>query len=251
MRAFPPEAFDRITEWVQVPTDHESYVYDAVCAEALFRHRRSDFDRIVAPSLSATQGPFVPGVVQRLAERLRPEERGVLLPALEAATQARAGGRDDLFRVVCSAEAVRVAPPCRAPAHLKDEWVDADRVRQVAPAFAVHVGGALLYAAACFLLARRSPTSWPALGMGMVGAIGLAIALVWMILADPLDGPGETSGIGVLQAILATPVAAVVGAVSAWLVIARAKAPALPLCLGLAALYAFVAGTYACHSSGY
>lgn len=244
-----PEAFSRILEWTRVAVgSDQAWTYDAVCAKALLRYRRADFDRIVEPVLANPPGSML--LALRLAEGLKPEERGVLSSALDAATARKAPGRDELFRLVCGADSARAISACQAPTSLELQWAAAERRRKAAPALAVHFGLALLYAITCALLSRRSRGDALLVALGIAGTSGSSVALAWFVLADPGHGAGEISGISGLLALLVTPVAALAGAVVGWLALRVAKVPALPWCLAQGALYAAVAGTFVWHANG-
>ena len=234
----PPEALLTITDWEKASPN---FGYDTPCAVALLRGRPADFEKIVVPRLIDTSDECRRvGRAAQIAERLHPEERGILLPTLEAATATRAQGRDSLYTVVCKGEPARSANACHARPALEGQWAKEARFRRAVPESAFHAGLAFFYGLACFVLWFRFPRVWPATAMGVLGTAGVCIALAWLIMTAPTPGAGALNVVGYLGAMIATPAAALAGALIAWAAIRVIKIPALAWCLAQVVLYPIV-----------
>jgi len=231
----PPELLSTIAAWVT--TDSESEHVDVECAALLFRSRRADFDATVAPLLRANIH-----VTQELASRSAPEDRSFFLPLLDAATHERQSGRDDLFRLVCSAAPARTALPCRAPAKLEATWERARRTRRMAVGLAPHVILAAIYVVFVLVIGRRAARE----GLKVAAALGsaaAAAALAWLVVASPTPGAGALNGFNALLGLFVTPGAALVGGLIGW-GSHRAKIPQRLWCLAHALVYLLLVGAY-------
>jgi len=178
----PPEALSAIAKWETADEDTRAS-YDLPCAVALFRHRPTDFARVVVPRLGGSGGCAFPSLAARLGEAVGPDERIRLLPTLDFATRTRAEGRDRLYQILCQHPAARTQAVCQAPAVLERTWAHEARVRRAAPWIAFHVGLAVLFALAACLLRYLRGKEWRPSAMSVVATAASAAALAWIVYA--------------------------------------------------------------------
>lgn len=219
--------------------------YDVACATALLRSDPQAFARVVAPRLTAAAGCNLAHLTTGLAEALDTRERGVLLPALAHATRARLLGRDELYGRVCTNESLRAeAPDCRAEPRLEERWIWEARLRRAMPVLAWHIGGALLYGVLCLVLWAKLRSRWPGTAMSRVGTMATVAFAAWSVVTAARGGEGALSAMNFVAGMIALPVAALGGAVLAWVGVRALKIPPLPWCLAQMVLYGVVSACY-------
>jgi hypothetical protein len=110
---------------------------------------------------------------------------------------------------------------------------------------AFHIGLAALFALATCLLRYFRGKTWPALGMSVVATAATAATLAWIIASAPTPGEGSVNAVNFVVAMIATPVAALVGGLLAWALIRAVRAAALAWCLSHAVVYGVVTAVHA------
>ena len=240
----PPEAWSAVVTWESADEETRA-AYDLPCAVALFRHRPEDFTRVVVPRLGGAGGCSFPDLAARLGAAVAPAERLQLLPTLEFATRTHAQGRDRLFAVLCEHPAARTQAVCQAPAVLEKTWAHEARIERARTPMALHLGLAALFALAACLLRHYRGTDWPAVTMSVIATVAATAMVTWAITTAPTPGAGPPNARHLVMGVVATPVAALFGALVAWAFIRSARGAALPWCLLHAALYGAVGAFHA------
>lgn len=240
----PPEALSAIVQW-ETADDRVRSAYELPCAVALFRHRPEDFAKTVWPRLAASDPCAFSDLPARLGEAVSPAERAALLPTLDFATRTHAQGRDRLFGVLCQDAVARAQAACQAPAVLEARWAHQERIKRATPGIAFHLGLSLLFALAACLLRYFLGKNWPALGMSVAATVTTSATVAWIIVAAPTPGAGAVNVLNTVGAMVAAPLAALVGGAVAWAFIRAARAAALPWCLVLAVVYGLVTAVHA------
>ncbi|HEY8926235.1 MAG TPA: hypothetical protein VIU64_17755 [Polyangia bacterium] len=239
----PPEALSAIAEWERAD-DETRGAYDVPCAVALFRYRPEDFARVVVPRLSGGGGCEFSLLPMFLGEALRPDERIGLLPTLDFATGTRARGRDHLYEVLCQHPAARTKAACQTPAVLEPTWAHEARIRRATPWIAFHVGLAVLFALGVCLLRYYRGKGWPGPASSGLATAATAAAVTWIVASADTPGAGALNGMNIVLAVVASPVAALIGGALAWILVRAAPSLALLWCLLHAVVYAAVTAVH-------
>ena len=239
----PPEAWSAIAAW-ETAGDEVRFPYDVPCAVALYRHRPDDFAKLVVPRLAGSDPCTFPDLAARLGEALGADERIRLLPTLDFATRTHAQGRDRLYEVLCQHPVARAQAACQAPAELEPAWAHEARIKRAMPAMIFHLGLTVLFALAACVWRYLRGKDWPAVGMSAAATAATAAAGAWILISATTPGAGALNVLNIVFAMIAAPVAALVGGLVAWAFVRNFRGVALPWCLFHAAVYGVVTAAY-------